>query len=167
MFFKVKQIETIERWVYVEAETPEDASRIASDVDDWHESGGGDTQEEVIEINNPSEEMDGEWVHSDGNSYEYGINAEPQPKDPITPIKFLMSVPDEDGGSEVFAFFPTIQHNWKYKSSYAHIGQHGACAEEYANKCKEATPDQYKDLLDELVNQVGYDNLEILNEIQS
>jgi hypothetical protein len=63
---------------------------------------------------------------------------------------------------EVVALFPNIKENEDYISSYAHVGQHSGASYSLM-KCKKATKDEYKDLLNELKGQ-GYDNLLILNE---
>ncbi len=58
--------------------------------------------------------------------------------------------------SAVFAYFPDeIRDSQGNKTSYTHIGQHGACSYEYANECKEAKPSEYNDLKEELKN-IGY-----------
>ena len=66
---------------------------------------------------------------------------------------------------KVFAYFPNILHSntagIKLNTCYAHTGQHSACHPDYAKECVKATPDQYKDLMQEL-ESIGY-NLEILN----
>ena len=64
---------------------------------------------------------------------------------------------------EVFAYFPKMVHNGKFMTCYSHIGQHSACSPEYAKECKEATQDQYRDLLTELT-VIGYTDLKILNK---
>lgn len=68
---------------------------------------------------------------------------------------------------ETFAFFPDEVFDSKgNKTSYAHIGQHGACSEDYANESRQATAEEYKPLLNELIS-IGYDDLEILNEVEN
>lgn len=43
--------------------------------------------------------------------------------------------------------------NWQnMKTSYAHIGQHSACHVDYAAESREATPEEYRDLLAELID---------------
>jgi hypothetical protein len=83
----------------------------------------------------------------------------------ITEVKFLLEM-NEGGESETFAYFPKMFYNKElYKTtftSYSHIGQHSACHIDYANECKEATPEQYKDLKIELEG-LGY-NLKVLNQ---
>jgi hypothetical protein len=49
------------------------------------------------------------------------------------------------------------------RTCYAHIGQHSSCHVDYAKECREATPEEYKDLLAELIS-IGYDDLEITNK---
>lgn len=59
---------------------------------------------------------------------------------------------DEDG---VFAFFPQEQWSNGFKTSYAHVGQHSACDEDYANLCEKATEEEYRSLENEL-KSIGY-----------
>ena len=80
-----------------------------------------------------------------------------------TKVIFLMEKPEGDLPCNVFAFFPEGKYShWENGtfSCYAHLGQHSACHIDYANECKEATPEQYKDLKTELEG-IGY-NLEIV-----
>lgn len=80
----------------------------------------------------------------------------------ITEVKFLIENDyDAEFDSEVFAYFPNdwYNHDNLLRTSYAHIGQHSACHIDYAKECKEATPEQYKDLKAEL-ESIGY-NLKI------
>lgn len=76
-----------------------------------------------------------------------------------TKVRFLLEGEDN---TEVFAFFPEISadHNGN-KQAYAHIGQHSACAPDYARASDEATPEQFADLKTELEG-LGY-NLEVIN----
>lgn len=62
--------------------------------------------------------------------------------------------------NEVIAVFPQLKYNRPlYGDSivtcYAHIGQHSSCTNEWAKKQPIATPDEYKNLKDEL-EQIGY-----------
>lgn len=84
----------------------------------------------------------------------------PHESEPKTKVKFLVN--ETDKIQDVFAFFPEEVHNGELKTSYSHIGQHSACSEEYANESRDATPEERKDLQNELENSVGY-NLEVLN----
>ena len=73
----------------------------------------------------------------------------------------------EKGGNTVFAFFPDMRYNVELygkdmKTCYAHLGQHSACLQGYANECEEAKYNEYADLLKELIGQ-GYTNLQVLN----
>jgi len=68
-----------------------------------------------------------------------------------------------DPEGSTFAYFPDeIWDNQNNRTSYAHVGQHGACSPEYVKECKLATLEQYSDLLAELKN-TGYDNLRVTN----
>ena len=68
----------------------------------------------------------------------------------------------------MFAFFTESLYSispvyeGKMFDCYAHIGQHSSCHIDYANECKEATKEQYLDLVKEL-ESIGYDLL-ILNK---
>jgi len=83
-----------------------------------------------------------------------------------TKVKFLIERPEEpliEDGKTVFAFFPDEVADMEGNAtSYAHIGQHSACSEEYADECRDATPVQYEDLKSELEG-IGYE-LEIINQ---
>jgi len=60
---------------------------------------------------------------------------------------------------EVVAIFPTIPGTQSYDCMcYHHIGQHGVTDQTIINVTKPCTPDEYKDLLEELVS-IGYDDL--------
>ena len=74
-----------------------------------------------------------------------------------TLVRFLIRPKSE----ELFAVFPQIKYGFNgYRNDllvcYAHIGQHGSAAPEYIRECRKATEIEYKDLLNELTNQVGY-----------
>jgi hypothetical protein len=77
--------------------------------------------------------------------------------------KVLFLIEQEEDCDDVFAYFPEEVHNGIIMTCYAHIGQHSACHPDYARDCKEATPEQYNDLKEELEKSVGYE-LEILNQ---
>lgn len=80
-----------------------------------------------------------------------------------TKVKFLIEKPEDNYSGEVFAFFPDDNYtnfSTDTKTCYAHTGQHSACHIDYAGECKEATPEQYNDLKNELTG-IGY-KLEIL-----
>jgi hypothetical protein len=70
--------------------------------------------------------------------------------------------PEEE--SSVFAAFLNIHEGNGRVLSYQHIGQHSECSLEYIAECREATRNEYLSLLDELVNLVGYDDIQILNK---
>lgn len=56
---------------------------------------------------------------------------------------------------DVIALFPQ-EKNGDFIMSYQHIGQHGDASKSLLH-CKNATPEQYKELKHELENRVGYD----------
>lgn len=67
--------------------------------------------------------------------------------------------------NDLFAFFPDEVADYKgNKTSYSHIGQHSACCDAYNEESRLATKEEYKDLLNELIYSIGYDDLEVLNE---
>ena len=90
----------------------------------------------------------------------------------VTKVQFLIEKQEGELPCNVFAFFPEVHyysklhpaHNDNF-SCYAHMGQHSNCHKEYAATCKEASPEQYKDLKAEL-ESIGY-NLEIVKRGQS
>lgn len=63
-----------------------------------------------------------------------------------TLVKFLKK------DDEIFAFFPQLNYNKRLygneiKTSYAHIGQHSACAKEYANEAVIASKEVSRSIL--------------------
>lgn len=81
--------------------------------------------------------------------------------------KLLVRFHVDDGG--VFAYFPTIfwndykdDSNTRHHASYAHVGQHGPCANWYARNCRPATRKEYLPLLREL-RDIGYKNLKVVS----
>jgi hypothetical protein len=82
-----------------------------------------------------------------------------------TDVIFYMEKPEGNLSCDCFAYFPNERYNNIEKdmfTGYAHIGQHTAIHREYANECKQATIEEYKDLQSELIS-IGY-NLNILNK---
>jgi len=76
-----------------------------------------------------------------------------------TPVIFRKVCADDS----IIAFFPTIpgSHEPDTCSCYAHISQHSSAQRlYYTNFTYPALPDEYKDLLNELIS-IGYDDLEI------
>jgi len=87
-----------------------------------------------------------------------------------TKVQFLIEkdfidIHGETKQGDMFAVFPEAirigSNQTKLTTCYAHIGQHSEACEEYINECTPATPEQYKDLKQEL-ESLGY-NLEIIN----
>ena len=71
-------------------------------------------------------------------------------------VKFLIHPVNGD----LMAYFPHQKYGFNgyrhdLKTCYSHIGQHSACAPEYAKECKPATPAEYADLQKELIS-IGY-----------
>jgi hypothetical protein len=62
----------------------------------------------------------------------------------------------------IIAFFPDDKYNDKFIWSYQHVGQHSGASPELIDELQLATPEEYKDLLDELIS-IGYD-VEVCNE---
>lgn len=83
-----------------------------------------------------------------------------------TDVIFYMEQVGETPIFECFAYFPKMYWNKDlYKTTftgYAHIGQHTAIHKDYANECKQATIEEYKDLQSELIS-IGY-ILNVLNK---
>lgn len=67
---------------------------------------------------------------------------------------------------DIIALFPyekwNLQTNGSGIISYMHIGQHGAASSSLTTELPNASKEEYKTLLDELIT-IGYD-IEILNE---
>ena len=63
----------------------------------------------------------------------------------------------ERGGSIVAVMPYEIADLSGNMTSYSHIGQHSAMSPEYLRDTAPAREDEYRELLDELVNIVGYD----------
>jgi len=66
---------------------------------------------------------------------------------------------------ELLAIFPTLPANRGNMVVYAHIGQHGEASIEYIQSGRPALPEEYDDLLQELVS-MGYDDLKVYKRIQ-
>ncbi len=59
---------------------------------------------------------------------------------------------DRKKDPEVTAIFPSlVGTNEHDMTCYAHVGQHGSCSHQYIYRTRLATPDEYADLLRELV----------------
>lgn len=68
---------------------------------------------------------------------------------------------------EVIAFFPdSYDSSTGLMESYMHVGQHSDACIEFYHNCQKAKPEEYKALLDELTNIVGYDDLVIKQRMQ-
>jgi hypothetical protein len=86
----------------------------------------------------------------------------------ITLVKFLFHEAGAiDDSNEILAFFPDDKYNESntaakdpYFWCYTRETQHSACHINYANKCRPATPAEYKELKAEL-ESIGY-NLQIV-----
>lgn len=85
--------------------------------------------------------------------------------DDMTRVQFKLERNPRTKGVSVFAFFPDERdrHDGENYTSYSHVGQHSLCAKSYADKCKWAGFSQYIGLYDELVYQVGYRDLKVMN----
>jgi hypothetical protein len=95
-----------------------------------------------------------------GYTFEYYLDAQPYDLQKIksTKVQFFY----DEQHNDLFAFFPEEKYNSTpgLYTCYAHVGQHSACHIDYIEECKKATPKQYKDLKEELIN-IGY-NLKIV-----
>ena len=78
-----------------------------------------------------------------------------------TPVIFR-----KEFGNNVVAFFPTFPGtiNINTCQCYAHIGQHSIASIDYYKATKPAQPEEYKDLLEELIS-IGYDDLVVRKKI--
>ncbi len=76
----------------------------------------------------------------------------------ITKVQFFYHEENED----LFAFFPEENFSKEgiFKKAYSKVGQHSACHPNYAKESIKATPEQYKELKEELIS-IGY-NLKIV-----
>jgi len=81
----------------------------------------------------------------------------------VTKVVFLVNETDPNN-TDVFAYFPEESYSDKYKTGYAHVGQHTAVDPNYAAESRPATPEEYQELQAELEG-IGY-NLEVLNGMQ-
>ena len=68
----------------------------------------------------------------------------------ITKVEFYV-----EGEGGVVAIFPEIKDGIFF-TCYSHIGQHSLAHPDYVKGLKKATPEQYADLKNELVNLIGY-----------
>ena len=65
---------------------------------------------------------------------------------------------------QIIALFPDII-NRNYIMSYTHIGQHSNADRSIVYDTKPATEEEYKELYAELVNEVGYDDLQVVKKL--
>ena len=66
--------------------------------------------------------------------------------------------------NEIVAFMPYDFQTWQGEfTCYAHVGQHSYSCYDYYRECKPATPEEYKDLKQEL-ESIGY-NVEVIKRI--
>ena len=66
--------------------------------------------------------------------------------------------------NEIIAFFPdTLKEG--VLTSYMHIGQHSDAVIDFYSSCKKASENEYTELLNELINSVGYDDLKISHKL--
>lgn len=70
---------------------------------------------------------------------------------------------DEQPFKEVIAVFvPDVLSNMEEFECYVHLGQHSTCSQSFLREnCRKATEKEYKELFNELENQVGY-NLNVV-----
>lgn len=81
----------------------------------------------------------------------------------MTEIIFKKDVKNDN---EIIAFMPYEIQNWQGQFlCYAHIGQHSNSEYGYYKQCKNASYNEYKELLTEL-KQIGYD-VQIQNRINT
>lgn len=75
-------------------------------------------------------------------------------------VVFLYHVDNED----LYALFIEQEENGMVQG-YSHIGQHSLVHTDYIKESRLATKCEYLDLLHELENVIGYEDLEVRNEI--
>ena len=67
---------------------------------------------------------------------------------------------------EVIALFPQeIADHQGHILSYQHRGQHGPASVELVHKLAPASAEEYQPLLNELINQVGYTDLVVQDDV--
>jgi hypothetical protein len=80
----------------------------------------------------------------------------------MTQIKFFYNQENED----LFAIFPNDIFRGifgdKLFSCYSRVGQHSACGTDYVQESRLAKEDEYIPLLNEMIYNYGYKDLEIL-----
>ena len=83
-----------------------------------------------------------------------------------TKVIFRKEKNEYTGDWDVVAFFPETygEDGIGKLTCYAHIGQHGTADIMYYFTTKKATPEEYKDLYNELTNLVGY-NLRVMQRM--
>jgi|SRR6185369_64528 len=77
--------------------------------------------------------------------------------------KVIFRVDERDHQKEVIAVLPDQAGDMNPErtcAAYIHTGQHVAISADYTEWTRPATPDEYKDILSELVS-FGYDDLQI------
>ena len=81
----------------------------------------------------------------------------------MTPVIFR-----KFGNRVVIALFPTIKTgNKNFIQDYIHVGQHGEADYSFViSKTRLATPEEYKELLNELVG-IGYANLKVYKRFKA
>jgi hypothetical protein len=86
----------------------------------------------------------------------------------ITPVIFMMEPAIDDNEDDtVLAVFPNEHEdeNQVFQKCYAHIGQHSSAGMPYWTSLSMATPEQYKDLKEELEKNYDY-KLFVINEAE-
>lgn len=65
-------------------------------------------------------------------------------------------IPDDPQKGQVIAFLPDSLAETGFIWSYMHVGQHSEASLSFYHACKPARPEQYQELLAELIS-IGYD----------
>ncbi len=73
-----------------------------------------------------------------------------------TPVKVCF-VKSENGEIDAVMPFELGTNDPMKMRVYSHVGQHSSCHALWVQEQIKAKPEEYKDLLDELNNQIGYD----------
>lgn len=83
----------------------------------------------------------------------------------VTPVIFVIGRSKRAAEYGVTAVFPCKDEDNGCMTCYAHIGQHSSCCYEWYFEQRKAKPEEYADLLRELVS-IGYDDLKVYSRIQ-
>lgn len=81
--------------------------------------------------------------------------------------KVIFRVDERDNQKEIIAVFPELagdMNAYKTCGGYVHMGQHVTISADIPDWTRPATPEEYQDLLAELVS-IGYDDLRVVKKM--